>query len=74
MASLNSGISGTEPEVLGAVGTTVIGEPQMKKIALVGCGRIMERHVEAIAANPGLEIAMVCDKEEQKAKAAAARL
>ena len=28
----------------------------MKKIALVGCGRIMERHVEAIAANPGLAI------------------
>ena len=24
----------------------------MKKIALVGCGRIMARHVEAIAANP----------------------
>ena len=46
----------------------------MKKIALVGCGRIMERHIEAIAANPGLEIAMVCDREEPKAKAAAVRL
>ena len=46
----------------------------MKKIALVGCGRIMERHIEAIAANPGMEIAIVCDKVEPKAKATAARL
>ena len=46
----------------------------MKKIALVGCGRIMERHIEAIAANPGLEIVMVCDKDEAKAKKAADRL
>ena len=46
----------------------------MKKIALVGCGRIMERHIEAIAANPGMEIAMVCDKEEPKANTPAARL
>lgn len=46
----------------------------MKKIALVGCGRIMERHIEAIAANPGLEIVLVCDKVEAKAKKAAERL
>jgi UDP-N-acetyl-2-amino-2-deoxyglucuronate dehydrogenase len=46
----------------------------MKKIALVGCGRIMERHVEAIAANPGLEIVLVCDKNEAKARAAAEKL
>ncbi len=46
----------------------------MKKIALVGCGRIMERHIEAIAANPGAGIVMVCDKDEAKAREAAARL
>ena len=43
----------------------------MKKVALVGCGRIMERHIEAIGANPGIEIALVCDIHEAKAKAAA---
>ena len=46
----------------------------MKKIALVGCGRIMERHVEAIAANQGIGIVLVCDKVESKAKAASERL
>jgi len=47
---------------------------QMKKIALVGCGRILARHLEAIAANPGLEIVLVCDKVEAKARAAADKL
>ena len=46
----------------------------MKTIALVGCGRIMERHIEAIAANEGIEIVQVCDRNEAKAKAAAERL
>ncbi|MDD2239406.1 MAG: Gfo/Idh/MocA family oxidoreductase [Kiritimatiellae bacterium] len=46
----------------------------MKTIALIGCGRILNRHIEAIAANPGLEIALVCDKDEAKARAAAERL
>lgn len=46
----------------------------MKKVALVGCGRIMARHIEAIGANRGIEIALVCDKDEAKACAAAARL
>jgi UDP-N-acetyl-2-amino-2-deoxyglucuronate dehydrogenase len=46
----------------------------MKKIALVGCGRILARHLEAIAANPGLEIVAVCDKNEAKARAAAEKL
>ncbi|MDY0144434.1 MAG: Gfo/Idh/MocA family oxidoreductase [Kiritimatiellia bacterium] len=46
----------------------------MKTIALVGCGRILNRHIEAIAANPGLKIALVCDKDEVKARAAADRL
>ena len=46
----------------------------MKKIALIGCGRISNRHVEAIAATPGLEIVLVCDKVEAKAKAVAGRI
>ncbi|OQC57122.1 MAG: Inositol 2-dehydrogenase/D-chiro-inositol 3-dehydrogenase [Verrucomicrobia bacterium ADurb.Bin018] len=46
----------------------------MKKIALVGCGRIMGRHIEAIATAPGIEIAMVCDIDEAKAKKTAERL
>ncbi len=39
-----------------------------KKIALVGCGRIVRRHIEAIAANPGVELALVCDSDEAKAR------
>lgn len=34
----------------------------MKKIALVGCGRISERHIEAIHATEGVEIVLVCEK------------
>ncbi len=43
----------------------------MKKVGLVGCGRISKRHIEAIAATEGIEIAYVCDKVEEKARAAA---
>jgi UDP-N-acetyl-2-amino-2-deoxyglucuronate dehydrogenase len=46
----------------------------LKKIALIGCGRIMNRHIEAIGANKGLEIAVVCDTDENKARAAGERL
>ena len=46
----------------------------MKKVALVGCGRIMDRHVEAIGANEGIEIALVCDVDEGKARATGERL
>jgi len=42
----------------------------VKKIALVGCGRIFQRHIEAIRAIDGLQIAIVCDSDEQKAKKA----
>ncbi len=42
----------------------------MKKIALVGCGRISQRHIEAIQATEGVEIAIVCDVVESKAKKA----
>ena len=40
----------------------------MKKIALVGCGRISKRHIEAINDTDGVEIALVCDIIEERAK------
>jgi len=40
----------------------------MKKVALVGCGRISQRHVEAIQAAPGVELGMVCDIDAGKAE------
>jgi UDP-N-acetyl-2-amino-2-deoxyglucuronate dehydrogenase len=46
----------------------------MKKIALVGCGRISKRHIEAIKETPGVEIALVCDINEERAKKTAAEL
>lgn len=47
----------------------------MLKVALVGCGRISARHVDAIASNKGkVEIALVCDKKEERAKELAAKL
>ena len=46
----------------------------MKKVALVGCGRISKRHIEAIASTEGIETAMVCDIDEGKARAAAEQL
>ena len=45
-----------------------------KKVALVGCGRISSRHIEAIYVNPGIEISMVCDIDEVKAKAISEKL
>lgn len=41
----------------------------MKKIALVGCGRIMNRHIEAIGENPDIQIALVCDDKKERAQA-----
>ncbi|MFA6618539.1 MAG: Gfo/Idh/MocA family oxidoreductase [Candidatus Neomarinimicrobiota bacterium] len=46
----------------------------MKKIALVGCGRISKRHIEAINDNKNLEITLVCDIVEEKAKKLAEEL
>jgi UDP-N-acetyl-2-amino-2-deoxyglucuronate dehydrogenase len=40
------------------------------RIALVGCGRISERHIDAIAANPQLELVAVCDEVAERARAA----
>lgn len=45
-----------------------------KKIALVGCGRISARHVEAISTTEGVEISMVCDRAEPRAKELAQKL
>ncbi|MDD3716569.1 MAG: Gfo/Idh/MocA family oxidoreductase, partial [Candidatus Marinimicrobia bacterium] len=46
----------------------------MMKVALVGCGRISKRHVEAISETKGIEITMVCDIIEERAKALAEKL
>jgi len=46
----------------------------MKTVALVGCGRISARHVEAITDTQCVKIAVVCDKVEERAKALAEKL
>lgn len=46
----------------------------MKRIALVGCGRISNRHIDAINSVNGAEITLVCDIDEQKAIDASNRL
>ena len=38
------------------------------KAALVGCGRISKRHIEAVQTVDGIEITVVCDADENKAK------
>ncbi|MFP4180579.1 MAG: Gfo/Idh/MocA family oxidoreductase, partial [Spirochaetaceae bacterium] len=38
-------------------------------MALVGCGRISKRHIEAIGENRGVEITIVCDIDEERARA-----
>ena len=46
----------------------------MKKICLVGCGRISNRHIEAITAAEGVDIALVCDSLEERARETGERL
>ncbi|WP_276740553.1 Gfo/Idh/MocA family protein [Victivallis vadensis] len=46
----------------------------MKTIALVGCGRISRRHIEAIQATEGVEIAAVCDILPERARKCAEEL
>ena len=41
---------------------------------LVGCGRISERHLEAIAAQPQLQLVAVCDEIPERAQAAAEKV
>jgi UDP-N-acetyl-2-amino-2-deoxyglucuronate dehydrogenase len=43
------------------------------RIVIVGCGRISERHFEAIEATPGLTVVAVCDEVHERARAAAKR-
>jgi UDP-N-acetyl-2-amino-2-deoxyglucuronate dehydrogenase len=44
------------------------------KVALVGCGRISKRHIEAIQSVEGIDVALVCDINEEKAKTTAEKL
>ena len=44
------------------------------KLALVGCGRVSKRHIEAVQAVDGIDIAVVCDIDDTKARATAGQL
>jgi len=44
------------------------------KLALVGCGRISKRHIEAVQTVSGIDIALVCDVDEEKAKTVSGQL
>jgi len=44
------------------------------KLALVGCGRISKRQIEAVEAVAGIDIVVVCDIDENKAKTTAKQL
>jgi len=44
------------------------------KLALVGCGRVSKRHIEAVQAVDGIDITVVCDRDENKARATAKQL
>jgi len=39
-----------------------------KKVALVGCGRISNRHIEAIGSVDGIDISLLCDIDEDRVK------
>ncbi|MCG8453867.1 MAG: Gfo/Idh/MocA family oxidoreductase [Spirochaetales bacterium] len=45
----------------------------MKNVALIGCGRISNRHIEAIEAHPNLRVAVACDVQMDRAQAVAQR-
>lgn len=46
----------------------------IKNVAIIGCGRISKRHIEAINISKGVQIALVCDKDREKAERTAAEL
>lgn len=46
----------------------------MKTVALVGCGRISQRHREAIAGIDGMRVELVCDTDASRAAAVADEL
>jgi UDP-N-acetyl-2-amino-2-deoxyglucuronate dehydrogenase len=50
-----------------------IGSRREFRIIVVGCGRISERHFEAIAGTPGLKVVAACDEVAERARAAADR-
>jgi UDP-N-acetyl-2-amino-2-deoxyglucuronate dehydrogenase len=52
--------------------TTRAGDGRYR-LVVVGCGRISERHFDAIAANPELRLAAVCDEVPGRAQAAGER-
>lgn len=43
----------------------------MKKIVLVGCGRIVKRHVQVLTRMAGIQLVAVCDIEPDRARAVA---
>jgi UDP-N-acetyl-2-amino-2-deoxyglucuronate dehydrogenase len=49
------------------------GDDRRFRIVLVGCGRISERHLDAIAAQPRLELVGVCDEVVERARATGER-
>lgn len=46
----------------------------MKTVALVGCGRISERHIQVLTQMPGMKLVAVCDLVQERAKTAAGPL
>ncbi len=46
----------------------------MLKVAIIGCGKIADQHVEQIVLIPGCEIVAVCDREELMARQLCERL
>lgn len=46
----------------------------MKRVCLVGCGRISKRHIQVLAQMPGLQLVAVCDVIPERAQASAAPL
>ena len=51
-----------------------MSEGERLKVAVVGVGLIGEQHAEAWASHPRTRVALVCDLDEERARAAAARL
>ncbi|MDB4911023.1 MAG: oxidoreductase, partial [Gemmatimonadetes bacterium] len=49
---------------------SVDGDERPIRIMLVGCGRISERHIDAITDNEHLELVAVCDEVAERARTA----
>src|SRR5207253_2114568 len=52
---------------------TQLSTPRSLKIAIVGCGKIADQHIEAIRRVPGTSIVAVCDREPLMAQQLAER-